>query len=81
MDGYKTGEARVFVRIDDYKNVLSILELIKNKLEEAKSTLSEINELKNEENSELEMWGSTLDDIEAKLDTLDRTLFEPESAF
>jgi|TARA_B100000315_G_C14561255_1_gene580698 septation ring formation regulator EzrA len=79
MDRYKTGEARVFVKIEDYKDILGILDLVKDKLSEAKRTLADINEVKNDENSELELWGSTLNEIEKKLENINSTLFGPES--
>lgn len=77
----KSGEAPVFVKIDDYKDILDILELIKNKLNEARETLGNLNELKNEEDSELELWKSTLNEIERKVENIDRTLLEPEGAW
>ena len=76
----RTG-APVFVRIEDYKDILDVLELIKDRLGEAKRTLADINELKNDEDAELELWSSTLNDIEKKLEDIDRTLFEPESTW
>ena len=74
-----TGEAPVFVKIDGYKDIIDVLELIKDKLAEAKRTLAAINELKNEEDAEFELWGSTLNEIEKKMEDIDRTLFEPQS--
>jgi len=74
-------EAPVFVKIEDYKDILDVLELIKDRLAEAKRTLADINELKNDEDSELELWSSTLSEIEKKLEDIDRTLFEPESTY
>ncbi|MBI2208324.1 hypothetical protein HYU50_02410 [Candidatus Woesearchaeota archaeon] len=81
MKSYKTGEAPVFIKIEDYKDILDILELIKDRLSEAKRTLADINEIKNDEDAELEMWGSTLNEIEKKVESIDRTLFEPESTY
>ena len=66
MKNYK-GEAPVFVKIDEYKDILDILELIKDRMNEAKRTLADINEMKNDEDAELEMWSSTLTEIERKL--------------
>ncbi len=76
----RTG-APVFVKIEDYKDILDVLELIKDRLGEAKRTLADINELKNDEDAELELWSSTLNEIEKKLEDIDRTLFEPESTW
>lgn len=74
-------EAAVFVKIDDYKDILDVLDLIKDRLAEAKRTLADINELKNDEDAELELWSSTLNEIEKKLEDIDKTLFEPESTW
>ena len=75
------GEATVFIKIEDYKDVLDVLDLIKDRLGEAKRTLADINELKNDEDAELELWGSTLNEIEKKMEDIDRTLFEPQSNY
>jgi len=80
MANYKS-EAPVFVKIEDYKDIMDILGLVRDRLGEAKRTLAGINSLKNEEDSELSTWGTTLSEIEKKLDNIDRTLFEPESAY
>ena len=81
MRSYKTGEAPVFVKIEDYKDILDVLELIKDRLNEAKRTLADINQMKNDEDEELGMWSSTLNEIEKKIEGIDRTLFEPESTY
>lgn len=74
-------EAPVFIKIEDYKDVLDVLDLIKDRLAEAKRTLADINELKNDEDAELELWSSTLNEIEKKVEGIDRILFEPESTW
>lgn len=74
-------EAPVFIKIENYKDVLDVLDLIKDRLGEAKRTLADINELKNDEDAELELWNSTLYEIEKKIEDIDRTLFEPESTY
>lgn len=72
-------EMPVFVKIDDYKDVLEVINIIKNKVVDAKKTLDKINELKNDEDSELELWHNALNEIEHKVDFIDKTLFEPET--
>ena len=74
-----TNGAPVFVRIDEYKDVLGIVGLIKDKLNEARDTLGRINELKNNEDSELDMWETALEEIEKKVEQIDNELFEPEA--
>ncbi|MBI4440830.1 hypothetical protein HY639_01560 [Candidatus Woesearchaeota archaeon] len=70
---------QVFVKIDEYKDVLDIMNTIKSKLNEAKNTLGEINRLKNEEDAELELWHTSLDEAGRRVEFIDKALFEPES--
>ncbi len=72
-------EMPVFVRIEEYKDVLDVVELIKNKIEQANNVLGKINELKNEEDAELEIWKTNLEEIEKKIDEIDSSLIEPET--
>jgi len=75
----KMDKTPVFVKIDEYKDVLDVIDLIKNKLAEAKSTISKINDLKNQEDSELELWHNEIADIERKMTFVDETLIEPDN--
>ena len=68
----------VFVKIDDYKDVLDILSVIKNKLEDAKSLLHDIEDLKTKEDAEIESWKLSLGDVEDKVKFVNESLFEPE---
>ena len=72
-----TEEMPVYVRIDEYKDVLDVMNMIRNKIEDAKETLAKINELKNEEDAELELWHTGLEEVERKIVFVDKTLFEP----
>jgi hypothetical protein len=72
-------EAPVFIKIDEYKDVLDIIELTKGKVEEARKLIEKINELKNAEDSELEEWKSAIDEVDKRIGFVDKTLFDPES--
>lgn len=65
----------VFVKIDEYKEVLDILEVIKGKIDVAQKTLQEVKKLKDEEDRELSSWSTNLDDIAIKVDAIDKTIF------
>lgn len=52
----------VFVKVDEYEDVLSLVQTIRKKIDDAKDTLLKINDLKNEEDHQLEMWQNTLAD-------------------
>lgn len=68
----------VFVKIDEYNEVLNIVKSLRKKMDEAKETILRINELKNEEDHQLEMWQNSLAEIEKKVDFIDHSLNEPE---
>ncbi len=67
--------APVFVKIDEYKEVLDILDVIKNKINGAEGMLKEIKQLKDEEDRELAAWTANLDDITKKIESIDHTIF------
>lgn len=68
----------VFVKIDEYNDVLSLVRVIRKRLEEAKDTLMKVHNLKNEEDHQLEMWQNTLGEVERKVDFIEHSLSEPE---
>ena len=76
MSANKIGDAPVFVKIEDYKDILNTLEYIKGRIEEAKKVLADINELKSNEDSQLEMWNDVLEEIEQKIESIDEDIFE-----
>ena len=69
--------ASVFVKIEDYKEVLEVINAIKKNLAEARKTLDELTALKEQENSELQAWTSNLEEIEAKIEVIDKMMYEP----
>ena len=43
----------VFIKVEEYDEVLNLVRLIRRKLDESKETLAKINELKNEEEHQI----------------------------
>ena len=80
MKGEKSGMP-VFVKVDEYKEILDVLEMIKSKIKEIRTALGDINALRNEEDAELAMWNNTMNEIEKKIDGIDRIMFEPEQTW
>lgn len=72
------GDIPIFVKIEDYKDVINVIDLLKNKLSQAKDLLEKINELKEEEDSELDLWKGNIDEIEDKIETIDDSLINPQ---
>ena len=71
----------VFVKVDEYKEILDVLEMIKSKIKEIRAALGDINSLRNEEDAELAMWNNTINEIEKKIEGIDRIMFEPEQTW
>ncbi len=72
----QTTDNAMFIRLEEYKEVTSLLNKMKSKVEEAKSTLQKLNDMKAEEDAELDIWDKTLKDIDAKIIDINRTIFE-----
>ena len=71
----------VFVKVDEYKEILDVLDMIKGKIKEIRETLGNIDVLRNEEDAEFAMWSNTINDIERKIDSIDKIMFEPEQTW
>lgn len=68
----------VFVKVDNYKEIVDVLDLIKHKIEDVRSTISNLNDMRKEEDSEIQMWHGKLSEIERKIEGIDKIMFEPE---
>lgn len=71
------GKAPVFVKIDEYKDIMDIMTLIREKLRQAKFLLDKVAELKAQEDQELATWAKELEDVETRVSSIDKSLFEP----
>ncbi len=68
----------VFVKLDEYKEVVEVLQETKEKLARARELLSKIEELKRQEDSELESWNTELSEAEERIEDVDKILLKPE---
>jgi hypothetical protein len=68
----------VFIKIENYEDILDLVDLIKKKIDVAKNTLARISELKEEEDRKLEQWVVNLRTVEDKVHILDDKLGEPQ---
>jgi len=73
----RTG-APVFVKVDEYREILDVLDMVKAKINEIRETLGSVNEIRNDEDAEVSMWNSTIDDIEKKISDIDSMMVELE---
>ncbi len=72
------GRTPMFVRIDEYEDIQNLMNVAKKKLNQARATLNHISTLKIEEDTEIDRWSSTLEEVEKKIELIDRALFEQE---
>ena len=66
----------MFVKADQYKEILEGVDTIKRKVRESEKILDRLNEIKNIKDKEFEKWRSLLEDIERKSIYIDKNLFE-----
>jgi len=69
-------ERPVFVQIDDYKDAMNDIEILKQKIREIEYILDRMNEIKSEEQLEISNCETSLNKIKEKLIGIDKKLFE-----
>ncbi len=72
-----TEQKPVFVKLDSYKEVLTLLNSMKVKLDKAKETLEEVKKLKKDEETEINLWENSINEVEKKIMFVDDALGEP----
>lgn len=68
----------VYVRIDEYKDIIDLVNLMRAKIQQARYVLNRIAELKRQEDAEIDSWSTELDNVEERIDIIDKKLTEPE---
>ncbi len=69
-------EKPVFVKIEQYREALDNIEAIKTKVHEAEELLSRLDQLRAQEDKELQNWHDNIGRIKDKLLSVDKKLFE-----
>lgn len=68
-------EKPVYVRLDKFELTNQIFDEIKDKVKEIERLLSKIKEVKVQEEKELSEWESDIDSIKARIDSIDKNIF------
>lgn len=66
----------VFVKINNYKEVLDIIDVMKKKVKETKQQLVKVKELKAQEDAELQEWEKNVNEISKRLAFISNAFFE-----
>ncbi len=69
-------EKPIFVKIEQYKEALDNIDSIKTKVREAEELLSRLDQLRAQEDKELQNWHDNINRIKDKLISVDKKLFE-----
>ncbi len=69
-------EETVFIKLNEYKESLSLFEQLKGKIKEAEETLERIEKLKDEENAEVDLWRNSIREIDKKIEYVDNLIVE-----
>ena len=64
----------IFVKIDKYREIADIVEVINKKVVGVKKLLSEFEELRGKEEEEIMNWEKSLDEITQKIDSMKEEL-------
>ena len=68
----------VFVKIEEYRDLVDILNLVRDKIKRAHFLMDRINNIKKQEDAEIGGLNSELDEIERRLISIDSKLFKSE---
>lgn len=68
----------VFVKIEKYKKAGTVIERVKKRLDDAKTVLRRLNEIRSQEERELHEWQQELAAIEKKIEYIEDALSKPE---
>ena len=71
-------KAPVFVKINDYKDIVDILSLIKERIGHARLLLDKVNEFKRQEEAELDAWSNEIEEVAVRINEVDKILLKPE---
>jgi len=65
----------IFIDIDSFKTILGDIDTIKNDIKSSEAVLQHLEEIKNSKDKELERWRVQLEDIQKKVNYVDKVLF------
>ena len=71
-------KADLFIKIEEYKDVIDIMGLIKEKINDIERVLNRIKEIKAREDSELASWKSSLEYTKTRIDEIDKNMLKLE---
>lgn len=69
----------LFVKVEEYKEILDVVDKIKERINSAHQTVAEIKDIRDREAQAISDWEDLLSQFENKVFDVDSLLFEPEN--
>lgn len=69
-------ENNVFIKIENYNEILDVLDLFRKKLQDTQGTLDEIVKIRAEEEEEINSWKSNMEQVQNEINKVSKNLFE-----
>ncbi len=66
----------LFIKIDRYEDAIAILNSIREKLDESSNIVSELRQIRRDEDMQLDEWSENIREVKEKLMNVDSMLFE-----
>ncbi len=66
----------IYVKVDQYKELMEMLHAINTKLGQVEKTIEKINNLKSQEDAQLQAWTDNLTDIKDRLDKINQAFYD-----
>lgn len=66
----------MFVRMEQYREAVKTIDLIKTKIAEAENTLKKLHDFKDEEEAEMVMWRNTVDELKSRIASIEKTMID-----
>lgn len=66
----------IFVKIEKYKEIVKIVDLVNAKLSEIEHSIQELKEMKKKEDAQIERWEEQLETVNEKMSFINETLKE-----
>jgi peptidoglycan hydrolase CwlO-like protein len=66
----------IYVKVDKYKELVEVLKAINTKLQSIDKTIERVNQLKSQEDLQLQSWTENLSDIKGRLEKINKAFYD-----
>lgn len=70
--------APVYVKLDEYKQLVELVDIAKERVNEARKILEQVEKIKQQEDQEIITWNREIKEVIKKIEEIDRILIEPK---